>query len=134
MSNWIKTKCPVTNINLDIMDAAFARMGVYADFSGKEIVNNYYYVEKCDAVLRDIETNADTFHYLKFVFDTDDENGLQMLILDTEYDMSGKYMEQFVLEYNTEMVIASAVAQGFVVEEEIDLKNGQRKITVTRAA
>ena len=51
MSNWIQTRCPVTNINLDIMDAAFARMGVYADFSGKEIVNNYYYVEKCDAVL-----------------------------------------------------------------------------------
>lgn len=140
MSNWLKSKCDtIENLEAEAMNEAFARMGLTLDFSTKEVERTYESDKRpCQALLRNAGDNSSARIGVNFtVKQVDGESKVSMALEADWWGMkynSKSFLEQFTKEYIAAKSINTMRKQGYTVREEVELKDGRRKLVMAKAA
>ena len=140
MSNYVHIVCKLKNIEKDIMEEAFERMGLIVDYDTNEMFS-YFSADpiKCSAVVRTKEKD-----FILMGLNLKNSNG----IIDIEFITINSYTmkkflliksekefeERFNVEYNCVKIIKQTAELGYQVDFEENLEDGTRKLVVYRVA
>ena len=140
MSNYVHIVCKLRDIEKNIMEEAFERMGLIVDYDTNEMLD-YFSPDpvKCSAVVRIKEKdfilmglnlkNSNSISVVEFI----KINSYMMqdyLLIKSEKE----FEERFNVEYNCVKIIKQTAELGYQVDFEENLEDGTRKLVVYRVA
>lgn len=142
MSNYVKIQCTIQGVKKELMEEAFARMGLYVDYDVKEIPSRFRNEnQRCDAVLKAL-FNGDTISRiglcLKDSYDNSGNVSTDMMLsgefINDMFKSKKEFIERFNLEYICVKIINQTMQLGFQVDLEEQIKNGERRLVMYRIA
>lgn len=140
MSNYVRIVCKLKNIEKDIMEEAFERMGLIVDYDTNEMFSCFSQDPvKCSAVVRTKEKDSILMGLnLKNMNDIVDIEFIKInsyvtkdcLLIKSEKE----FEERLNIEYNCVKIIKQTAELGYQVDFEENLEDGTRKLVVYRVA